>query len=123
MIHTIKKHTISYIHAIDGIMWAVRTQPNFKVHVIVSFFVFLLGYFFGISYLEWIVIVMTITMGLVIEMVNTAIEEATDAIDLKIRDDIKIAKDVSAGAMLIYAIGACIVAGLIFLPKILLFLE
>ena len=58
-------------------------------------------------------------MGLVIETINTAIEEATDAIDTKIREDIKIAKDISAAAMLIYAIGAIVIALMIFIPKIL----
>ena len=58
-------------------------------------------------------------MGLAIETINTAIEETTDAIDIKIREDIKIAKDVSAAAMLIYAIGATIIALMIFVPKIM----
>ena len=119
MIHTIKKHTISFKHAFDGIVWAFNTQPNFKIHVIVSFFVILTGFFFTISLSEWIILTLTITIGLVIEMINTGFEETTDAIDLKIREDIKIAKDVAAGAMLTYAIGASIVAGLIFIPKIL----
>jgi len=74
--------------------------------------------YFQINYIEWIVIIFTIFVGLVIEMVNTSIEATTDAIDLKVREDIKIAKDVSAGAMLIYAIGALVIAAIIFLPKI-----
>lgn len=59
-----------------------------------------------------------ITVGLVIETINTGLEQTTDAIDRKIREDIKIAKDVAAAAMLLYAVGAFIMATLIFLPKI-----
>lgn len=121
--HLIKKHTISFKHAIDGVKWAFNTQPNFKVHIIISFFVILAGFFLSVSFTEWIILTLTITIGLVIEMINTGFEETTDAIDLKIREDIKIAKDVAAGAMLVYAIGAAIVAGLIFIPKILLVLN
>ncbi len=123
MMHVIKKHTISFGHAFEGLAWACRSQPNFKLHLIISFIAIALGRFFDISQSEWIAVIMTITMGLVIEMINTAIEATTDAIDLKIREDIKIAKDVSAGAMLVYAIGALIVASLIYLPKVIIFLS
>lgn len=54
-----------------------------------------------------------------IETINTAIEAATDAIDTKIREDIRITKDVSAAAMLVYAIGATIIAIMIFVPRII----
>jgi diacylglycerol kinase len=55
----------------------------------------------------------------VIETINTGLEQTTDAIDRKIREDIKIAKDVAAAAMLIYAIGASIIALIIFVPRII----
>lgn len=120
MINTIKKHTISFKHAFDGIIWAFQTQPNFKIHVFISIIVCFFGFYFRFSTGEWFMLVLTISMGLVIEMINTAIEATTDAIDLKVRPDIKIAKDVSAGAMLIYSISAVIIGGLLFLPKLFL---
>lgn len=64
-------------------------------------------------------IIMLITVGLVIETLNTGLEQTTDAIDRKIREDIKIAKDVAAAAMLIYAAGSFIIACFIFIPRIL----
>ena len=76
-----------------------------------------LGFWLKISYIEYLIIILLITVGLVIETLNTAIEAATDAIDTKIREDIRITKDVSAAAMLIYAIGATITALIIFIPK------
>lgn len=119
MIRILKKHTISVRHALEGVLWALKTQPNFRVHLLISTFVFLLGWYLVLSLTEWVVVFLTITIGLVVEMVNTAIEATTDAIDTKIRPDIKIAKDVSAGAMLIYATGAVIIALIMFLPKIM----
>lgn len=59
-----------------------------------------------------------ITVGLVIETINTGLEQTTDAIDRKIREDIKIAKDVSAAAMLLYAAGSFIIACIIFVPRL-----
>jgi diacylglycerol kinase len=60
-----------------------------------------------------------ITIGLVIETINTTIEVAADAIDTKIREDIKIIKDVAAASMLIFSMGAFVMAVIIFVPKIL----
>lgn len=114
MRHIIKRHTISFQNAFSGVVWAFKSQPNFRIHVVLSSVALFLGYYAGLSPLEWIIIIMIIIIGLVIEMINTAIEATTDAIDLKIRPDIKIAKDVAAGAMLVYAIGALCIAYLIF---------
>lgn len=116
-----KKHTISFKNAYNGLVWSLKTQPNYRIHLFLSLISLILGLYFRISYFEFLLLVFLITVGLVIETINTAIEEATDAIDTKIREDIKIAKDVSAAAMLIYAIGATIIAIMIFLPKIMKF--
>lgn len=76
--------------------------------------------FLRISYAEFLTLTVLIIMGISIETVNTAIEETTDAIDTKIRPDIGRAKDVAAGAMLAFAIGSLVIAGIIFIPKIML---
>ncbi len=98
--------------------WAFRTQPNFKIHLVLSLASILGGFFFKITYLEFLVIIVFISIGLVIEMLNTAIEKTNDAIDKAWREDIKLAKDLSAGAMLIFSIMAFITACIIFLPRI-----
>lgn len=115
----LKHHTISIGHAIDGLSWALRTQPNYRIHLFLSALSIFGGVILKISYFEFLLIIFLITVGLVIETINTGLEQTTDAIDRKIREDIKIAKDVAAAAMLIYAVGATIIAGMIFLPKIL----
>jgi diacylglycerol kinase len=63
---------------------------------------------------------MLIFIGIMVEAINTAIELTTDAIDKEWRTDIKLAKDVSAAAMLIFSLGALIIACIIFVPKIIL---
>lgn len=116
MIH---KHTISFINAWNGLKWALKTQPNYKIHFLFSLMSIFGGLFFKISYYEFIIIIALITGGISIETVNTAIEQTTDAIDLTKREDIRLAKDVAAGAMLAYAIGAFIIACIIFIPRII----
>ena len=115
----IRKHHISFTNALSGLVWALRTQPNFKVHLLFSLIAIILGLFLKISYLEMIVIIFTIVLGLSAEMINTAIEEITDLVTKEWREEAKIAKDVSAGMMLLTAVGAALVGLLIFLPKIL----
>lgn len=119
MIKVLKKHTISFKNAFKGVFWAFKTQPNFRIHFFLSLLAIFGGIYFKISYFEWLTILILIILGLTVEMINTAIEATTDAIDDKWREDIKIAKDVSAGAMLIVAIGAFLVALIIFFPKII----
>jgi len=118
----LKRHTISIGHAIDGLVWALKTQPNYRIHLFLSILSIIGGIILKISYFEFLIIIFLITIGLVIETINTGIEQTTDAIDNKIREDIKIAKDVSAAAMLIYAVGAFIIACLIFIPKIIIYI-
>ena len=115
-----KKHTISFKNAFNGLVWSLKTQPNYRIHLSLSLLALGLGFWLKISYTEFLIIIMVIMVGLVIETINTAIESTTDAIDTKIREDIKISKDVSAAAMLIYAIGSTIIALMLFIPRIII---
>ena len=115
----LKKGVYSFKNALEGISWIIRTQVNFKIQLILSFLAVLGGIIFRISYLEFLAIIILIGVGLAIETINTAIEEAIDAIHKDWSNEIKIAKDVSAAAMLIFSLTALAVAIIIFVPKIL----
>ncbi len=113
------KHSISFKHAYDGVLWALRTQPNYRIHIVFSTIAVFLGWTLQIDYYEWLMIILLITLGLVIETLNTGLEATTDAITREWREEIKIAKDVAAAAMLTFAAGAVIIAFMIFVPKII----
>lgn len=117
--HRIRKHTISFKHALDGVMWAINTQPNYIIHAFLSLLSVIAAIFFHVTYPEFLTILVLITVGLVIETINTSIEKVSDAVTRDFNHDIKIAKDVAAGSMFIYAIGSTIIAVIIFLPKFL----
>jgi len=119
MREAIRRHTISFKNAFAGIFWAVRTQPNFRVHLGLSLFALVLGTILKITYIEMTIIIFTIILGLTCEMINTAIEAMTDLITTQHHENAKIAKDVSAGMMLTSAIGAVGVAVFIFVPHLL----
>lgn len=111
-------HRVSFKHAFDGFIYAIRTQPNFRFHLLATIVVILLGIFFTISSTEWLILIFTINTVLVAEMVNTTIESMVDLITLERRADAKTAKDVSAALVLVSATLAVIIALFIFLPKI-----
>lgn len=113
-----RSHTISFRHAWDGLAHAISTQPNFAVHLILSILAVAAGIALQISSFEWTIMALTIAVGLVIELVNTAIESTVDLITHRYHRLAKTAKDTAAAAMLVYAIGAIVVAAVIFIPKI-----
>ncbi len=114
----LKEHHISFQHAFDGLLWAVRTQPNFRVHAAASLLALFLSWYFKITPVETTIIVFTIVLGLAVEMVNTALEAMTDLITTEWRAQAKAAKDVAAGMMLLTAVGTVVVAIIIFGPYI-----
>jgi len=120
MYNPFRIHRISFKHALDGFLYAVRTQPNFRFHLLATFVVILLGIYFSVSLTEWLILIFTINTVLVAEMVNTSIEAMVDLITLERRADAKVAKDVASAMVLVSAILAVVVALIIFLPKILI---
>lgn len=119
MLTRIRRHTVSFKHALDGVWHTLRSQPNFRFHTIAAVSVTLAGIYFEIGYFEWLIILFTFNMIFVAEMVNTSIESVVDLVTLERRQDAKIAKDVSAGMVLVSAIIASIIGLYIFLPKLI----
>ena len=116
---TIRRHHISFKNAASGIIYALKTQPNFRIHLSLALVAILAGFYLDVSFVEMTVLIFAIFFGLGMEMVNTSIESMTDLIATEWKKDAKTAKDVSAGMMLLSAFGTVLIAALIFLPKIL----
>ena len=108
----------SFKYAFTGIWTALKKEKNMKIHFAVAVLVVILGILFKISKVEWILCTFAIAIVISAELFNTAIETIVDMITAEQNEKAKIAKDVSAGAVLITAIGATIVGIIIFLPKI-----
>lgn len=119
MREVLRQHHISFKNAFSGLRWAFTTQPNFRIHFVLSALAIFLGFKLKITPTEMLVIILTIILGLTAEMINTSLEAMTDLITTEWKKEAKIAKDVSAGMMLTVAIGAIIVAIIIFGPYFL----
>ncbi|MDX8359550.1 diacylglycerol kinase family protein [Cytobacillus sp. IB215316] len=112
----------SLLFAINGIKHVASRERNFKIHINIAIVVLFLGLFVGLSPIEWVAIIITIGIMLSLEMINTAIERTVDLITTDYHPLAKLAKDISAGAVLLFAIISVMIGILIFLPKLILFL-
>jgi diacylglycerol kinase len=110
----------SFKYAYDGYEAAFKYEPNFRVHLITTCIVTILGIAFQIQTMEWIILCLTIAAVIILELINTAIEKIVDLASPRIHPKAKIAKDVSAAAVLTSAIAAIIIGGLIFGPRVIL---
>ena len=107
----------SFKYAIKGI-GLLFTEPNAKIHLGFTLLTIAGGFFFSVSQLEWCILILAISSVLAAEGLNTAIEYLTDLVSPNHHELAGKTKDVAAGAVLILALGAAIVACIIFLPKI-----
>ncbi|MGY0372400.1 diacylglycerol kinase [Clostridium sp. JNZ J1-5] len=120
-IKKVKKLVDSFNYAIEGMIYTVRTQRNMKIHMVSALIVLSACFFYDLSKLELLILTITITMVLVCEMINTAVECAIDATTNYYHPLAKIAKNVAAGAVLITAINSVLVGYIIFWDRLLPF--
>jgi len=101
-------------HAVRGVKVAVRSEKCFVVHLFVTLVVVLAGFVSKISPTSWCLLTLCIVVVLAAEMFNTAIERVCREITRENNPQIRDALDMSAGAVLLVAMGAAIV-GLVIL--------
>lgn len=106
-------------HALDGISYTTGHEKNFRIEIIFAIIVTIASFILKVSLIEWIVLILVIGMVLALEMVNTSIERCVDLVTKDYKELAKIAKDVSAGAVLVMSIFSAIIGILVFLPKII----
>src|ERR687891_685502 len=94
-------------------IYAVRTQRNMRFHVVAAVMILVASLFVGVSKLELAVLVLTILLVFITELFNTALEFAVDLVTKEYHPLAKLAKDISAGAVLVSSVGAVLVGYLI----------
>ena len=106
-------------HALRGIFVFALAERNFKLELLGAVAAILLSAFLKISLVEWALVFVAIFLVFAMELINTAIEKTLDIVHPEYSNKVKDIKDLSAGAVLVAALFALILAGLIFLPKII----
>ncbi len=92
--------------AIEGILYVAKTQPHMRHHFITAIAVLVLSLFLNLSWIEFSLLCLCITLVLFAEVINTAVEVTIDLISEEFHPLARIAKDVSAGAVLLAVIGS-----------------
>lgn len=109
----------SFGYAIEGIKKAFKTERNLKIHTLAMVLVVIFGFVFKLAVWEWVTCIILFALVIGAELLNTSIEEVVNLLSPEIRVHAKYAKDIAAGAVLVFALASAIVGVIIFLPKII----
>jgi len=110
----------SFLYAAKGLRYAFSTQRNFRIHVGFALLAFSLGLLLGLNKSDLAIMTLTATSVIVVELINTAIESVVDlAIGKRFHPLAKIAKDCSAGAVLVASISSLVIAILLLVSPLL----
>ena len=110
----------TFKNARKGFNLAVKSELNIRIHAIAAILVLLLALLLDFSAIEFCVLILVIAMVIVSEMLNTAIEFALDSIyHNKYSKMVGMAKDISAGAVMLATVVSIIIGVILFGSKIL----
>lgn len=109
-----KRVSDSFNHAFEGILYALKTERNIRIHVLTALLILIFSLFFPLNRLELLILFLSISLVVMAEMFNTAIETVVDGFVEQYHPLAKVAKDVAAGAVLITALNSLLVGYLLF---------
>src|SRR5215207_51586 len=108
----------SFNYAFEGVIHALRTQRNMRIHFAVAAAVLVLAFIYDVTRLELSALMIAIAFVLIAEMVNTAVEATIDLSTPSFDPLAKIAKDLAAGAVLIASVNAIAVGYLVLADRL-----
>jgi len=109
----------SFGYAFEGLAYLVRTQRNFRIHLLVALAVVVAALVAGLSAIEWAVLILTIAFVVIAEGLNTGIELAVSLASPERRPEAKAAKDIAAGMVLLAALASIGVGLALFTPRVI----
>ena len=102
-------------HALRGLRNLFKAEPNTKIHALATVVVIVAGFVRHVSRLQWTALVLTITLVWMTEAFNTAIERLCDLwCGGEYHPQVKLIKDISAGAVLLVSAASVVIALLVF---------
>lgn len=109
----------SFRFAFAGLWWALKHNQNLRIHFAVAILVVVASIYFQVNPFEMGILGVMILLVIASEMINTSIEEIANLVTREHSKEAKIAKDISAGMVLVAALGSVIVGVLVFGPHII----
>ena len=123
MISEIITNALNYLrsfgYAFEGLLHAFKAHTSFKIEVVAAFVVIITGILVDLNRSDWLILLVVIFSVLIAELLNTSIETALDYMAKEHHIQVKVAKDVAAGAVFLLSIGAVVIGTVIFWPYIL----
>jgi len=110
---------ISFWYAITGLAHALYVERNLKLHFLAMMIVSSLAFLTHCSATEWCLLLLCFAVVVGLETMNTAVEKTCDFTTTYHSTEIKIIKDVAAGAVFFASVCSAVIGGIILLPKIL----
>lgn len=114
-----KKRARSFVYAFRGIVALVRDEHNARIHTAAAVVALGLGVWLGLSPAEWTAVALCIGGVFAAEAFNSAIESLADRVTTERDEAIKRTKDLAAGGVLLFVLGALAVGAIIFIPKLI----
>ncbi len=112
----VKRLLKSFSHAFRGLVKIFFEEQNLKIQTTVGLVVLIFALFLQISRLEWVLLVFVISLVILLEIVNSAVERITDVLKPRINSYVKEIKDIMAAGVLLASIAATVVGIIIFWP-------
>ena len=104
----------SFLYALQGLQVSFREQRNLKVQILVALITVGAGFYFGITAVEWCIILLAIGLVIGLEMINTSIESLVDLVTRERKPLAGKIKDIAAGAVLAASVIALIIGVIVF---------
>lgn len=111
-----EKLTDGFKAAFSGLKETLIYERNFRIMVVISILVIVAMFYFDVSRLERVALLLTIFSVLTLELINSTIERVMDFLEPREDERVRIIKNLMAAIVLFACIGAAIIGFLIFLP-------
>ncbi len=115
----IRRFLLSFKYSIQGLKIAYRDEQSMWIHLTITTLAVIAGFWLQISAMEWLIVIILITLVLGAELINTAIEAVVDLVTGEYHELAKYAKDLASASVFIYSMLALTCGAIIFVPKII----
>lgn len=106
----------SFKYAGKGLIKTFKEEQNLRMQSIIGLVAVLLGWYFGIKRLEWAMLLFVISLVLLMEIGNSAVERIADVLKPRLNSYVKEIKDITAAAVMLASLTAFIIGLIIFWP-------
>ena len=113
---TKKFHVLSFKFAFEGLVAALREEPNLKFHFLAGLLVIITAFLLKVSRGDWIILIFLIGFVICVELTNTAVEAVVDHVIQTNHPGAKLAKEISAAAVLVSAVTSVVIGLWIIFP-------